>query len=80
MGKRADVVVIDPEALDEEVEHAIEAPMECFAGFSRMVRRNDRAVNLVMIGGKPAFADGKPDEALGKQKLGRVLRAGAKER
>ena len=77
VGKRADLVVIDPEALDDEVERAVEAPMACFASFSRMVRRNDRAVKLVMIGGKPAFADGTSDPRLGKEKLGRVLRAGA---
>jgi N-acyl-D-aspartate/D-glutamate deacylase len=75
VGKRADVVVVDPEALDDDLDRAFEAPMECFAGFSRMVRRNDRAVKLVLIGGETAFADGKPSPALGQKKLGRVLKA-----
>jgi N-acyl-D-aspartate/D-glutamate deacylase len=74
-GKRADVVVIDPDALDDDLDKAIEAPMECFAGFSRMVRRNDRAVKLVLVGGETAFEGGVPSAALGKKKLGRVLRA-----
>ncbi len=75
VGKRADVVVIDPDALDDELDKAVEAPMECFAGFSRMVRRNDRAVKLVMVGGREAFCDGKPSELLGREKMGTVLRA-----
>jgi N-acyl-D-aspartate/D-glutamate deacylase len=75
VGKRADIVVVDPEALDDELDKAIEAPMECFSGFSRMVRRNDRAVKLVLIDGKPAFEAGKPSPLLGREKLGRVLRA-----
>lgn len=75
VGKRADVVVVDPEALDDDLERAIEAPMECFTGFSRMVRRNDRAVKLVMVGGRVAFRDGAPSDVLGREKLGSVLRA-----
>ncbi len=74
IGKRADVVVIDPEALDEDLERAVEAPMECFTGFSRMVRRNDRAVKLVMVGGRIAFEDARASDLLGKEKLGTVLR------
>ena len=76
-GKRADVVVVDPEALDDELDRAVEAPMECFRGFSRMVRRNDAAVKLVMVGGRVAFSDGARSDVLGREKLGRVLRAGA---
>jgi N-acyl-D-aspartate/D-glutamate deacylase len=66
VGTRADGVGIDPEA-----------PMECFLGFARMVRRNDRAVNLVLINGQAAFANGKASPSLGTKKLGSVLRAGA---
>jgi hypothetical protein len=40
-----------------------------------MVRRNDRAVKLVMVGGHEAFCDGKPSELLGREKMGTVLRA-----
>ena len=75
VGKRADVVVIDPEALDAELDGAVEAPMEGFAGFMRMVRRNDRAVRHVFVGGEEAFAHGTPSPKLGQHKLGRVLRA-----
>ncbi len=77
-GKRGDLVVIDPEGLDESVERAEEAPMEGFAGLVRMVRRNDRAVRAVLVGGKLAVEAGRPVPELGKVRgFGRVLRATA---
>jgi N-acyl-D-aspartate/D-glutamate deacylase len=75
-GKRADLVVIDPEGLDQSVEAAEEAPMEGFGGMRRMVRRNDRAVRAVFVGGRLAVEGGKPLPALGQERgFGRVLRA-----
>lgn len=74
-GKRADVVVIDPSGLDDELDRAAQAPMEFFESYVRMVRRNDAAVDLVMIGGREAFARGRAAAALAKETLGRVLRA-----
>ncbi len=75
VGKRADVVVVDPGALDEELERAVEAPMAFFEGYVRLVRRNDAAVRLVLVGGEVAFSEGRASPALGRAKLGRVLGA-----
>jgi N-acyl-D-aspartate/D-glutamate deacylase len=75
-GKRADVVVVNPEGLDERVDAATEAPMENFGGFVRLVRRNDDAVKAVLISGREAVRDGAVTPALGRERgFGRVLRA-----
>lgn len=76
-GCRADLVVIDPEGLDDTLEMAHEQEMSCFDGLVRMVRRNPKAVPLVLINGKMAIENGEPTDILGKEKMGRVLRAGA---
>ena len=44
VGDRADVVVVDPTALDERLDAYHEAPMEGFGGLVRMVNRSDGAV------------------------------------
>ena len=75
-GKRADVVVVNPEGLDEKLEVATEAPMENFGGFVRLVRRNDAAVKAVLISGREAFHEGSVTPSLGRERgFGRVLRA-----
>jgi N-acyl-D-aspartate/D-glutamate deacylase len=74
-GRRADLVVIDPAALDERLEAVHEAPMPGFPGLQRLVRRNDEAVPLVMVGGQVAWRAGEPDPALGQRRLGRFLQA-----
>jgi N-acyl-D-aspartate/D-glutamate deacylase len=77
VGKRADLVVIDPTKLDESIEQAHEAEMEDFGGLRRLVRRNDETVNAVLINGKLAVRDGVPTAELGQvQGFGQVLRAG----
>ncbi len=76
LGKRADVVVVNPEGLDEKLEEATEAPMENFDGFVRLVRRNEAAVKAVLISGREAVREGTVTPALGQQRgFGRVLRA-----
>jgi N-acyl-D-aspartate/D-glutamate deacylase len=78
VGKRADLVVIDPTKLDDSLEQAHEAEMEDFGGLRRLVRRNDETVNAVLINGKLAIKDGVPTAELGRtQGFGQVLRAGA---
>jgi N-acyl-D-aspartate/D-glutamate deacylase len=75
-GKRADVAVICPEALDASLEHAEEAPMPGIPGFRRMVRRNERAVEAVFVNGRLAVSGGVPRPELGVSRgFGRVLRA-----
>lgn len=43
-------------------------------GFERLVRRNDDAVPLVVIGGDIAVERGRPVAGLGQTRFGRVLR------
>jgi len=74
-GARADLVVIDPAGLGPEADRIEEAVMPGFDGLSRLVRRNDAAVRAVMIAGHRAITDGKPTPALGRDRMGRVLRA-----
>jgi len=74
-GARADVVVVDPEGLTDEVEQIHEAPMGGFDGLRRLVRRNDRAVRAVLVNGRLAWADGEPGTGLGSERgFGAVVR------
>lgn len=75
VGGRADLVIIDPEALDP-VESLHEAPMPEFDNLPRLVRRNDAAVRGVLINGRVAWADANPVAELGRQAgFGQLLRA-----
>ncbi len=58
-GDRADVVVIDPVGLDGSVNGYHEAPLDEFAGISRMVNRNDAAVAATLIAGQVVWEDGE---------------------
>lgn len=76
LGDRADLVVIDPTALDDRLDAYHEAPMEGFDGLVRMVNRSDGAVRAVAINGRLAFEDGALARALGKERgFGRFLPA-----
>ncbi|MCP3104970.1 amidohydrolase family protein [Myxococcus sp. K15C18031901] len=77
-GRRADLVVVNPEGLDEKLDEIAEAPMENFGGFVRLVRRNDAAVKSVLIAGREAVSEGAVSPALGRERgFGSVLRAQA---
>jgi len=77
-GARADLVVIDPQRLDDSVEHIGEAQMPGFPGLQRLVRRNDETVRAVMINGNIAWREGAADPSLGtSHDLGDVLPIGA---
>ena len=78
MGDRADVVVVDPSALDERLDAYHEAPMEGFDGLVRMVNRSEGAVPCVLIDGRVAVADGVATSALGREAFGQFLPAGEK--
>ncbi|MGK0443888.1 MAG: N-acyl-D-aspartate/D-glutamate deacylase [Bermanella sp.] len=56
-GDRADVVIINPEGLNDDVDGISEAPMEGF-GVDRLVKRNDDAVEVTIINGKVAYKKG----------------------
>ena len=76
VGKRADVVLVDPAGLTDAVEQAHEAPMENFGGLVRLVRRNPAAVRGVWVNGRHAVQDGEVLPAVGRERgFGRVLRA-----
>lgn len=78
IGDRADVVIIDPERLDESLDDYAEEQIEQYGGLSRMVNRNDRTVNAVLVGGRAVFIDGTASDLVGKQRTGRFLRAAHK--
>lgn len=74
-GDRADIVVLDPERLDDALEEYHESPVEQFGNLSRMVNRNDAAVPAVFIAGRRVVADGEPTPLLGSERTGQFLRA-----
>src|SRR5690606_26792303 len=61
LGDRADVAVIDPEALDERLGAYHEAPMQGFGELRRMVNRSDGTVRAVLVDGRVAFENGAFD-------------------
>lgn len=74
-GCRADVVVIDPEKLDDRLSEYHEAPIPEFGGLNRMVNRGE-AVDAVLVNGKTAFRHGSIASDLGKTRgYGTFLRA-----
>ena len=75
VGDRADVVVVDPVALDARLDEYAESAVAQYGGLSRMVNRNDDAVTAVLVGGRTVFRSGQPTDAVGRQRTGRFLRA-----
>ena len=73
-GDRADLVVIDPERLDDSLDAYAEDPVEQYGGLSRMVNRNDATVPAVFVGGRQVVRDGVPTELVGTTRTGRFLR------
>ncbi|CAN5639560.1 amidohydrolase family protein [soil metagenome] len=76
VGDRADLVIIDPAALDARLDGYHEAPVEQYGGLSRMFNRNDAAVSRVLISGRTVVRDGVPTELLGAERTGSFLRVG----
>jgi N-acyl-D-aspartate/D-glutamate deacylase len=67
VGDRADVVVIDPRALDDRLEAYHEAEMEGLPGLVRMVSRSDGAVRTVLVNGRVAFERGEFSPGVGRE-------------
>jgi N-acyl-D-aspartate/D-glutamate deacylase len=80
LGDRADLVVVDPGALDERLDAYHEAPMEGLDGLVRMVNRSDGVVSAVLVNGRVAFREGAFDATFGRERgYGQFLAAGAGE-
>lgn len=75
IGDRADVVVIDPERLDDSLDAYAEETVDHYGGLSRMVNRNDDTVIAVLVGGRTVFADGALTDLVGRRRTGQFLRA-----
>ena len=71
-GKQADVVVIDPKKLDKSVEQVHLQQWGKGFKFDRLVNGGS-AARHVLIAGNIAVANGKPQPALGKKRMGRFL-------
>ena len=75
VGDRADVVVIDPAALDERVAHVEEAPMPGIDSVRRLVNRSDGVVRAVLVNGELAWDDHGRADGFGRRPgFGQVLR------
>lgn len=68
LGDRADVVVLDPTALDGRLDVYHEAEMDGFPGLVRMVNRSDGIVKSVLVNGRVAFDDHGPVAELGQER------------
>ncbi|GAA6134116.1 amidohydrolase family protein [Oceaniserpentilla sp. 4NH20-0058] len=53
-GDRADLVIVNPDGLNDDLDAISEAPMERF-GVDRLVKRNDTAVMATIINGRVAY-------------------------
>ena len=71
-GKRADIIIINPEQLDDQVHEYHTA--DFLNGCERLVNRNDEVVDLVMINGKIAWEKGTFVEEFGKTRYGKFLK------
>ncbi|MCW2771446.1 MAG: hypothetical protein JWR27_2879, partial [Aeromicrobium sp.] len=77
VGDRADIVVVDPAGLSDEVDSYHEALMPEFGNMSRMVNRNDAAVTATVVTGEVVYDRGGFAEGYGRTLgTGRFLRAG----
>ena len=75
-GDRADLMIVDPDHLDDSLESYAEAAVPAFGGMSRMVNRNDDTVVAVFVSGRRVMERGTPTELVGRARTGQFLRAG----
>ena len=73
---RADIVVLDPQALRRaDLGQYAEAAFDELGGLRRVVNRNDGIIKATLINGQVAWADDAPSPDLGKARhFGRFLR------
>ena len=65
VGDRADLVVIDPAALDERLDEVAEEPMPSMPDLRRLVNRGDGAVRAVLVNGRLAWDGSRAQRADG---------------
>jgi len=74
-GARADLVLLRPEALRSAIAEQVELEDPVLDGALRMVKRgSDATVKAVYVAGREAWRDGHAARALGRERLGEVLR------
>lgn len=76
IGDRADLLILDPEKLDDRLDAYAEDTVPQYGGMTRMVNRNDDTVTAVFVGGRAVFLDGAPTPLVGARRTGSFLRAG----
>lgn len=74
-GRRADIVLLQPEALQQPAPVPVEVADPLLDGARRMVKRcRDAAVRSVYVGGHEVVRDGEPLAELGARKTGSLLK------
>jgi N-acyl-D-aspartate/D-glutamate deacylase len=73
-GSRADVVIVNPEGLTDELDDVAWAPLEG-TSLNRLVKRNDDAVTATIINGRVAYdrVQGFDDELGRERNFGQFL-------
>jgi N-acyl-D-aspartate/D-glutamate deacylase len=79
-GRVADVLVLDPHALNTDLSGPQEATDPRFDGAMRMVTRSGRAVQQVIVGGQRVLDQGRPHPEFEQRRFGRLLRSTHKGR
>lgn len=73
-GKIADITILNPHSFSDILEEVIQAPIEAFDNYSRLVNRNDNVVSEVIVGGELIYNLGTFVNGYGKnKKYGRIL-------
>ena len=75
VGDRADIVVIDPERLDDSLDAYAEESVAQYGGLNRMVNRNNDTVTAVLVSGQTVVRGGEPTDLVGTTRTGQFLRA-----
>lgn len=78
LGDRADLMIIDPDRLDDSLDAYAEAPVPAFGGMSRMVNRNDDTVVAVFVSGCKVVDNGRPTATVGIERTGQFLTFGGR--
>jgi N-acyl-D-aspartate/D-glutamate deacylase len=78
LGAKADIAIINPQGLTQEISEYHEAKMPYMDNLQRMVRRNDQAVRATIINGKVAYELGQFADDFGQIAYGSFLKANTK--